>query len=268
MLRRFGDQGYFYQMCKQNGADVDVTNWTWGNHGLTSMFGGSCSANRGHDGHDHLADLRKYSDMKYDYVVIQPGSTETPESARKNIPAVAELFKEANPDVKFIYLIHPRYYLRGNDNDKNLIANLDSIAEDLDLTLVNWGVLVADLIAGEAKVENATEEYSKNTFIVTKSASDGYHPNLLSGYITTQMVYSALSGEKALGEDYSFCTDSAIDSRFSVEEFLKSYYIYDNISPEDSETKITGDDLTTFPEIFNSPADMEGIQKLIDSYMD
>lgn len=267
MLRRFGDEGYFYQMCKQNGADVDVTNWTWGGHTLGDTFGGSCSADRGHDGHDHLADLKKYSDMNYDYVIIQPGSADTTETAKEGIKLIMDIFKEANPDAEFIYLMHPRYYLRGKDSDKDLIANLDNIVEEFDLTLVNWGILVSDMISGEAKVENATEEYSKNTFIVTKSAADGYHPSLLSGYITTQMVYSALSGEKAQGEDYSFCTDATIDERFSVEAFLNSYYTYDNISPADAETKLSGDDLTTFPEIFNSPADMKGIQKIIDSYM-
>jgi len=90
---------------------------------------------------------------------------------------------------------------------------------------------------------------------------------MLSGYITTQMIYSVLTGEKALGEDYSFCTDTTVNEKFSVEAFLKSYYKYDNISAEDSETKLTGDELTTFPEVFKSPSDMEGIQKLIDEYI-
>ena len=54
---RSHDQGYFYQIAKENGADVEVTNWTYGNHCLEDTFGGSCEANRGCDGHDHTKDL-------------------------------------------------------------------------------------------------------------------------------------------------------------------------------------------------------------------
>ncbi len=268
MAARFEDKGYFYQMCKQNGANVTVTNWTWGGHTLNDTFGGNCSANRGHDGHDHLADLRNFSDMQYDYVIIQPGSSDTVESIKSGITEIQNIFKAANPNVKFIYNVHPRYYLRGNENDKSLIAKIDEVAEELNLDVANWGVVVNDIINGTAVVENSALDYNENTFIVTKSATDGYHPNMLSGYITTQMVYSVLTGEKAFGEDYSFCTDTTVNEKFSVEAFLKSYYKYDNVSPEDSETKLTGDELTTFPEVFKSPSDMEGVQKLIDKYLE
>ncbi len=153
-----------------------------------------------------------------------------------------------------------------------LSQNIDaSIADTAFLTrgdVANWGVVVNDIINGTAVVENSALDYNENTFIVTKSATDGYHPNMLSGYITTQMVYSVLTGEKAFGEDYSFCTDTTVNEKFSVEAFLKSYYKYDNVSPEDSETKLTGDELTTFPEVFKSQSDMEGIQKLIDKYLE
>ena len=267
MLQRFDDKGYFYQLCKQNGANVTVTNWTWGGHTLNDIFGGSCAADRGHDGHDHYADFKRLSDMYFDYVVLQPGSSDVPETARASIEMIKPIFTAVNPDVEFIFLIHPRYYLRSNDKDKLLVADIDSIVKDHNLKLVNWGVLVSDIINGNATVEDSKVEYNKNTFIITKSKSDGYHPSMLSGYITTQMVYSALTGESAQGEDYSFCTDETINSKFSVPAFLKSYYTYDNISDENSETKLTGDELTTFPEVFASPTDMLGIQKLIDQYL-
>ena len=265
---RIDDHGYFYYLCKNNGANVSVTNWTWGGHTLTDTFGGSCAADRGHDGHDHLADLKRISDMKYDYVVIQPGSADTAETAARGVALIKDLFSAANPDVKFIFNVHPRYYLRATENDKNLVASIDTIVKDYNLMLSNWGVLVSDLIYGNSVVENTNLEYNKNTFIITKSADDGYHPNMLSGYITTQMIYSVITGEKALGEDYSFCTSTTLENgEFKVSRFLKNYYKYDNISPAGSATTLTGDDLTTFPEIFASPTDMAGIQKLIDTYI-
>lgn len=267
MTTRFDDKGYFYQLCKQNGADVTVTNWTWGGHTLGDTFGGSCSADRGHDGHDHLADLKRLSDMNYDYVVIQPGSGDTAETATASIKQIQELFRAVNPDVKFLYAIHPRYYLRGTDNDQALLDATADIESDLSVTVADWGNIISDIISGTAAVENATQTYNQNTFIISKSATDGYHPNMLTGYITTQMIYSIITGEKAEGVDYSFCTDETIHPKFSVDEFLSKYYTYDNISEEGSEAAITGDELTSFPEVFKSPSDMASIQKLIDKYI-
>ena len=81
------------------------------------------------------------------------------------------------------------------------------------------------------------------------------------------MIYSLITGEEAFGEDYAFYTDASLGGNFNLETVLKNYYTYDNISPDESETKLTGDDLTNFPEIFASKTDMAGIQKLIDEYL-
>ena len=64
--KRVGDQGYFYQLCKANGLDFDVTDFTFGNHHLLE-FKGKCMGH-GHNGHDHMEAL---VDKKYDYVVLQ-----------------------------------------------------------------------------------------------------------------------------------------------------------------------------------------------------
>lgn len=40
---RSNDQGYFYQLCKANGYEVSVTNWTFGGHGLYELFGTTCT---------------------------------------------------------------------------------------------------------------------------------------------------------------------------------------------------------------------------------
>ena len=40
--KRSYDQGYFYQLCKANGIDVAVTNWTFGGHDITAMFSQPC----------------------------------------------------------------------------------------------------------------------------------------------------------------------------------------------------------------------------------
>ena len=68
--KRSYDQGYFYQLCKANGIDVAVTNWTFGGHDITAMFDGPC--NKGDDkcnGEYHEYFLKE---NYFDYVCIQP----------------------------------------------------------------------------------------------------------------------------------------------------------------------------------------------------
>ena len=40
---RSNDKGFFYQLCKLNGYDVSVTNWTFGGHGLGDFCDKPCS---------------------------------------------------------------------------------------------------------------------------------------------------------------------------------------------------------------------------------
>ena len=105
---RINDKGYFYQLCQDNGMDVQVTNWTFGGHSLEWLFGGSCAANRGCDGVDHASYL---TDRNYDYVVIQPGNgAHCDEVGVVNIEKVMNFFKEGNPNTKFVLLIPYSFY--------------------------------------------------------------------------------------------------------------------------------------------------------------
>jgi hypothetical protein len=61
---RSDDQGYFYQLCKANGLDVSVTNWTFGGHDISDLFDGPC--NKGDDkcsGETHEYYLQDISTM-------------------------------------------------------------------------------------------------------------------------------------------------------------------------------------------------------------
>lgn len=272
LLRRFNnDKGGFYQLCKQNGADVLVTNWAYGSHTLRDLFGGGCFDKGRHPGYDHLADLKEYSNMYYDYVVIQAPTADaisSMEDYRCLVKYVCDMFREVNPDVKIVYHIPLLLYTSSQkEKSAEILEGKDAIIEEFDLIEANWGKLIFDILNGDATVENSTQEYTNNTFIVSKSAGDGYHPNILAGYIETQMIYSVITGEEAAGEDYAFYTDASLGGYFDVATVLKTYYTYDNLSPAESQTKLTGDDLTNFPEIFASKTDMTGIQKLIDQYI-
>lgn len=239
---RKNDKGFFYQICKENGVEVEVTNWTFGGHGLEDLFGGNCKADRGCDGVDHASYLK---DRKYDYVVIQQGSGAVDGFEWQE--RVMEFFKAANPDVKFIYLEHSSAYFGDYPRTENL-----NVLRDKGVTVVEWGKLVEDIINGTAKVPGATQEYDKNTFIVSRTAKDGYHPNMLTGYITTMMTFSAITGLKVEGQPYAFCDDDTVNSAFNYVKFESKFYTY---SP------------SNFYTVYLSDPDMKGLQQLMDQYL-
>ena len=51
-------------------------------------------------------------------------------------------------------------------------------------------------------------------FLGPNGAGKSTTMNMLTGYITTLMVYCAVTGESAVGQDYSFCNDRALNSAF------------------------------------------------------
>lgn len=244
---RSNDTGYFYQLCKSNGAEVSVTNWTFGGHSLSDIFE-ECNANRGCDGVKHLDYL---VDREFDYVFIQPTSRIdfTPEELQRICDLIINIFREANPDVQFVFHIPHRVY----EKELPWTSYLDVVSQK-GIKIVQWGLLLDDVITQKVTVPGGTQTYNKNSFIICKSATDGYHPNVLTGYITTLMLYCAITGESAVGQDYSFCGDTSVNINFSFADFIKTYYTYDNAT-------------TNLVEIFSSPEDMLGIQQLIDEYL-
>ena len=197
------DIGYFHQICKANGDDVTVYDYTFGGKDAKWIYD------------NHLANTTEEFRNSIDYVFIS-------ESIRNTADVVERV---------------------------NLVGGLEALAAEGYL-IANWGSLVYDVWRGALKVPNATCSYDKNSFIVNKE--DTHHQNLLSGYITSQMAYCVVSGASALGQDYSFCGDSGINLRFGFEKFKQDFY-----NPNS----------TNFDKIFNSPADMQGLQALMDQYI-
>lgn len=248
--QRDNDLGYFYQICRRQGAKVHVTNWTYGTHSLEDLFGGSCAAGKGCDGVNHKYFLKN---AYYDYVFLQEhtGSDIGPADLLINVDRAVAFFREANPDVKVILLVQHRIYDANFQTNRAWLPFLKEIA-DKGIQIVEWGALVEDVIQGKAVVEGAQMTYNRNSFIVDQSEIDGYHQNMLSGYITAQMAYCAITGESAQGMPYDFCTNSAIHNKFSTTAYEASHYTRGS---------------TNMASIFASKADMEGLQKLMDQYL-
>jgi len=245
---RSNDHGYFYQICKNNGADVAVTNWTFGSHYLSDFTAEKCAASgKSCEGENHMSHLK---DKDFDYVIFQGNSSESAWTTKNGAKKIMEVFRQANPNVKFIYFVQHYFYMNDNASVVNSIKEI----EDMGITVVDWGNLIYDVVQGTAKVEGAKEKYDKNTFVIRKSKADGYHPSMLTGYIASQMLYCALTGESAVGQDYSFCGNKEINKNFDFDKFIGDYYIYENAT-------------TNFPAVFSSKSDMTGLQKLIDKYL-
>ncbi len=253
------DQGFFYQLCKANGAEVNVVDWTFSGHDLTDIFDGSCMANSSHLKYDHLKDL---TDRVYDYVVLQairvPGF-DTPEDHYEYYKKIAAIFKEANPDVKIFYDVTHGNHL---NYERALSAAVEMIEKE-GAVIIDWGSLVWDLIKGNVSVPGGTFAYNKSSFIVSKTANDGYHQNVLSGYLYALMTYCAITGETAVGQEYSFCvSDTPVDDYYLPENYIKTHYVYDNPSTTDvDESK------TNYVEVMTSETEMRGIQQLVDEYL-
>ena len=247
---RTGDEGLFYHLCKQNGIDVEVTNWTFGGHDLTDMTTNEAcltkdSACYGVNHADYL------TDRYFDYVAIQCYfESEYAGNLAEHLKPTMDLFREANPDVKFLFLVPHMTYVR------KFAWNEASLAElaGTDITICNWGGMLNDIINKVTTVPGGTQQYFFASFVISKDEKDGHHQNLLVGYLTALMTYCAITGDSAVGQPYAFADDRSLNPYFDMDAFMTQYYVYEPF--------------TNFVSIYRSEPDMLGLQQLIDDYLD
>ncbi len=241
------DTGYFYQLCKENGADVRVTNWCFTGHTTYNTFNGACDAGYECKGIIHETHLEE---RYFDYVIVSPHAASGEESGlEKNLKYIEDFFREYNPNVKFVCLgNHAVYGLTNKKTKFPGISDYYNTLRENGWIIADWGAVVRDIVEGGVSVPGATMEYNLNTFVNTK---DGYHENALAGYITALTAFCAITGEKAVGQPYEFCYDPSHGERYDLDAYRKQFYK-------------NPDEETNFLEVFKSPADMKGLQKLID----
>ena len=243
------DNGYFSQICKANGENVEVYNYTWMAKSLDWVYQNQLTK-------EDPAFLEQF-----DYVFISEAG-----SNNSNIVSVVKKITELFPDTTdFVYLIHN---FHASNNHTNIFKACENEFIDMGIEVANWGGLVYDVWTGKTKVPDTELKYNKETFVKYNMGvshnpddcnvgagrpSDNYHENPLAGYITAQMAYCVVTNKSAVGQDYSFCGDTSIHKFFDFDEFIKSHY--------------DSDHSTNFPEVFKSETDMRGIQTLIDEYI-
>ena len=244
---RAHNEGLFYHLCKQKGIDVDVTNWTFGGHNVTDIMSHNCLHETAEcRGKDHMSYL---TDPYYDYVCIQPFfETEYTGDMVSHLQPTVDFFREANPNVQFLLLVPYMTY----ESKFIWMHDFDDLAQN-GIQVCNWGGMLVDIIQKAVTVPGATQDYYRCSFIISRSKEDGYHQNILAGYLISLMVYCAITGESAVGQPYEFCDDKSLNTRFGLESYLKNQYTYEPF--------------TNFVEVFRSEADMLGLQQLTDLYL-
>lgn len=246
--KRENDRGSFYQICKANGMEPMVTNWTFGRHGLRSIMADECPVNAECKGVCHMDYL---TEPYFDYVFICPSARGASEKhIKEDIAKVMDFFKKGNPNVKFIIVCCASIY-GVNEEGTYRHGTIDYIKElaDSGITVANWGKIVYDILNKKCEVPNAINEYVKSTFVI----NDDKHPNLLAGYIASLSAFCALTGKSAIGQKYDYFYDEELKNIFDIPTHIKTYY-------DDNYT-------TNFDKVFASKSDMEGLQMLIDKYI-
>ena len=242
-----GDKGYFNEICKANGIDMDVYNYTYGGQNLNWIYT------------NKLQYMASSFCNDIDYVFISEAG-ENPSNFKSRVDKIAALFPNAE---EIVYLAHENTFASGASNIINALPSLSAKG----YKVVAWGALVRDVYTGKVKVPNATQTYNKNSFVKNSSGTlpsnaavksisgsgDNFHQNPLSGYITAQMCFSAITGASAIGQKYDFCWDKTIAPQYDLQNFVTCHY--------------NNGQTTNFVEIFNSASDMRGLQVLMDEYM-
>lgn len=234
-------KGNFARLAEKFGDNVTVTNLTYGSAGFfdgrnkasddglpagTSNYGLYQLMTGLHPNYYNNPQGKAMDDFyRQDWVIFQQRGAHVSDTYNQ-LKKLAALFP---PETKFAVMItHYDIAEKGNN-----LAALKKVKNDGWLVLP-WGEMVSDL--WNNKVSGMGYKYKRADFVNTK---DNQHPNFLTGYIETLMTYCALTGNTAVGADYSF-----------VSKDLKYYP--------------AGESSTQFVKVLNDPAEMVRIQELID----
>ena len=237
------DTGWFYRICRENGDDTEVIDCTYGGHHLYDYTEAGCRT-KGCDvgiGGDLLSGLDLSS---FDVVFISESGDNNANFVR-DVENVMKRFPR--PDTKFVYMCHTYSYSSGHTKVTGKLGEL----RDMGVIIADWGHVCFDIYKGLAKIPDSVIKYEKNTF-VNKTSSDGHHPNPLAGYVATLTCYCAVTGKSAVGMDPLSLRKVSFGAGVPFDSYAAKYYTAGS---------------SNFAEVFDSPADIAGIQKLVDKYV-
>ena len=246
------DKGMFYKMLADKGfSDFKIIDCTYGNHQLSDYTAAGCNTPH-KDCPGVGVDLLKGLDLaSFDYVIISEAGNDN-SNFYEDAMALFTRFTSVNPNVKLVYINH--VYSVYKDH-KNILSRLGKLHE-AGVTIVNCGQLAYDIYTGAVTVPGGAVKYKDRYTFCNHKGSDTHHPNPLMGYIMTQMLYCAISGDKTSDPDWSNlikrCRYSS--NPISYVDYYSTYYT----TPAD----------VPYMDVIDNPAEMKGIQELIPGYVD
>lgn len=246
------DTGMFYQMLKDYGfTDYKVIDCTYGNHSLSDYTEAGCkTAHKDCPGVG--VDLLKDIDLKsIDYVIISEAGNDN-SNFYSDAMTLYGRFTSVNPNVKLVYINHIYSVYKGHTN---ILTQLEKLHK-AGVTIVNCGQLAYDIYTGAVAVPGGSVKYKDRYTFCNHNGSDTHHPNPLMGYIMTQMLYVAVSGDNAADPDWNNlikkCKYSS--SPIPYNDYYSTYY------PTPAEVP--------YMTVIDNAAEMNGIQQLIPQYID
>ncbi|MEE1320068.1 MAG: fibronectin type III domain-containing protein [Acutalibacteraceae bacterium] len=236
------DTGYLYRIIKSFGEEANVIDHTYSGKSLDYIYT------------HHLSKISPDILNKVDYVILSEAGNINNGKLLEHCRKIMALFPEKT---EFFYSCHAIIY----DWDRDATYNcFDSLRQE-GIRMIDWGRMIYDIYTGAVKVPGGIMSYNRCSFIkdniyydkkTNTTKGDDKHPNPLTGYISAQAIYTALTNRTALYTDYSFCSDKKLNKLFDFDDFISKHY--------------NAGKSTNFDKIFSSPRDMAGIQKLIDIY--
>ena len=245
------DPGMFFKLMKATGHDVTVIDCTQGGHHLYDYTAAGCKT----EGSDCTVgeDLLKGLDLaSFDYVILSE-SGDNNANFVPDVRAVYQRFSAVNPNVKKIYINHIYSVYK---NHTRILDELKTLHDTDGFTIINCGKLAYDIYTGAVKVPGGSLTYSDRYTFCNHKSGDSYHPNPLMGYIMTQMVCCALTGDSPEYADYASlvkgCKFAAGSTAYG--DYYSTYYTTAAALP--------------FMNVLDNAAEMRGIQQLIPGYVD
>ncbi len=222
-----GDKGYFYQVGKEMGDEIDVTSVTYGGKGFKSLYDILVDNYPNHYAKGGTLDHF----YEQDYVILQQEGS----NASSTLEYAEKIMSLFPPKTKFAFFIH---HHNAQKNHTNVLNAAKKLRDEKGVVYIPTGHLIYDVWTGKTKVPGATLNYNKNSFVVDHS--DSHHPNYLNGYLTALTCYYALSGK------------SITDCPHDFVRTTKEYY-----------TKGT----SNYDKILASDEDMLGLKELVEQYV-
>ena len=245
------DPGLLKKLLVEHHGNAYVVDCTHGGHCLCDYSVKGCMRKgKSCTGVDHLANVQ-FPLGNYDYLFISEAGSNNRNFLSDALTVIGR-FKEQNPNIKCFYINHIYSVFKNHDN---ILGNLKTLHEEYGVDIINCGQLAYDIYSGAVKIPGGRLSFSDKFTFVNHCKGDSHHPNPLMGYIMAQMVYCALSGEGAEGEDYMALLESSLyaSGSISLDEYTAKYYTEPAALP--------------FLDVLGSEADMKGIQQLIPMYI-